>query len=208
MEVHMMTSFEDILDGKSDPYPHVTRATRLVGELRKIAEWNDFAASLVTQHQRKGQLSDRQMDAAERMLAKIEQTRREREASAVSVDLSPVHAMFAAAMASGYKRPTYRAAGVALSLAPLHGRNAGAIYVKDDETGDYLGKVTPELEFRPVRGAGDVAAALAKIAADPAAEAVAYGKLTGRCSCCGRELTDPVSVERGIGPICADRWGF
>lgn len=23
-----------------------------------------------------------------------------------------------------------------------------------------------------------------------------------RCSCCGRELTDPVSIERGIGPEC------
>lgn len=24
----------------------------------------------------------------------------------------------------------------------------------------------------------------------------------GRCACCGRPLTDPVSIERGIGPDC------
>ena len=28
---------------------------------------------------------------------------------------------------------------------------------------------------------------------------------SGRCSACGRELTDPVSIETGLGPICAGR---
>lgn len=27
----------------------------------------------------------------------------------------------------------------------------------------------------------------------------------GRCSRCGRPLTDPESIERGLGPICAER---
>lgn len=30
-----------------------------------------------------------------------------------------------------------------------------------------------------------------------------YGRLTGRCGCCGRTLTDPASKMRGIGPECA-----
>jgi hypothetical protein len=30
------------------------------------------------------------------------------------------------------------------------------------------------------------------------------GTLTGACQCCGRALTDPISLERGIGPEC---WG-
>lgn len=29
-----------------------------------------------------------------------------------------------------------------------------------------------------------------------------YGLETGECSICGRELTDPTSIKRGIGPIC------
>jgi hypothetical protein len=37
---------------------------------------------------------------------------------------------------------------------------------------------------------------------DPLAYAVAYGRETGSCSCCGRELSDPISVERGVGPVC------
>lgn len=34
-------------------------------------------------------------------------------------------------------------------------------------------------------------------------QASAYGRKTGRCMICGRLLTNPESVERGIGPICA-----
>ncbi len=34
-----------------------------------------------------------------------------------------------------------------------------------------------------------------------------YGRF-GRCSCCGRDLVDPVSIRAGIGPICAERWGL
>lgn len=33
--------------------------------------------------------------------------------------------------------------------------------------------------------------------------AKAYGVATGQCCVCGAELTDPKSVEAGIGPICA-----
>jgi len=37
-------------------------------------------------------------------------------------------------------------------------------------------------------------------------QAKAYGRATGYCACCGRFLSDPVSVEHGIGPICEGRW--
>jgi hypothetical protein len=32
---------------------------------------------------------------------------------------------------------------------------------------------------------------------------IQFGKLTGRCGCCGKALTDPDSKMRGIGPECA-----
>ena len=200
----------DFLDAINAPAED--RVSRLVKGLREHVSWNDFASSLVQQYDRKRSLSDKQLDAAERMLAKIAATRAEkaaRAAAAPSVDLTRVHAMFAKAMASGHKRPVYRAAGLALSLAPLSGRNAGSIYVKDDETGDYLGKVTEDLRFNPLRTAPEWAAeALSRIARDPSTAAVEYGRETGRCSCCGRELTNPESIALGIGPICKDRWGF
>lgn len=29
----------------------------------------------------------------------------------------------------------------------------------------------------------------------------------GKCSRCGRDLTDPASIQRGLGPVCAERQG-
>lgn len=48
---------------------------------------------------------------------------------------------------------------------------------------------------------------LERVEKDPLAAARENGVLTGRCSCCGRPLTDPTSIEYGIGPICRER-GF
>jgi hypothetical protein len=43
---------------------------------------------------------------------------------------------------------------------------------------------------------------LAEFLGDPEGQMLAGSRLTGKCSRCGAELTDPVSVERGIGPEC------
>lgn len=43
---------------------------------------------------------------------------------------------------------------------------------------------------------------LADFNADPMEAMKADGRRTGRCCCCGRELTDPDSIAAGIGPIC------
>jgi len=37
-------------------------------------------------------------------------------------------------------------------------------------------------------------------------EAKEYGKRTGNCMVCSRELTNPDSIEAGIGPICASKF--
>jgi hypothetical protein len=52
----------------------------------------------------------------------------------------------------------------------------------------------------------NVVAELLKIEADPEAAAVLHGKASGRCAVCSRDLTDPESIERGIGPVCAERF--
>jgi hypothetical protein len=46
------------------------------------------------------------------------------------------------------------------------------------------------------------------IAHDPAAASRRYGIELGHCGVCGRTLTDPESIARGIGPVCAGRMGW
>lgn len=41
---------------------------------------------------------------------------------------------------------------------------------------------------------------------DPIIAAMKYGKLSGRCCSCGRDLTNDGSIEMGIGPICARKF--
>jgi Family of unknown function (DUF6011) len=113
---------------------------------------------------------------------------------------------FAAAHLSGIKRPKLRLDTFVFSRAPDTGRNAGSIYVT--ESGQYLGKVT-EGRFYGARECDDpTRERIIAVASDPHAAAKAYGQRTGQCSCCGRELTDPVSIAAHVGPICAERYGW
>ena len=43
---------------------------------------------------------------------------------------------------------------------------------------------------------------------DIEAAAIEYGRATGTCSCCGRTLTNRLSIELGIGPICRGNFGW
>jgi hypothetical protein len=50
-----------------------------------------------------------------------------------------------------------------------------------------------------------VPAIMTKIAADVRAAAIRYGMEIGSCSNCGRRLTNHISRELGIGPVCGGR---
>jgi hypothetical protein len=118
---------------------------------------------------------------------------------------------FEAAKSKGAKRLTLRFEGV--NVKP--NRDLTALWVTsqtESEEGNYgmqpkyLGKVTRtgfDSKFSDT-----VRETIMSAASDPISAAIRYGKVSGECSCCGRELTDPRSIERGIGPICADKYGF
>ena len=177
---------------------------KILFALREIMTWNSFAASLIEQIATKGSLSEKQMFAASAMLMKIKQTQADKKSNLVSIDLSNVKKIFDKAH-EAIKTPKFRVDNIVLSRAPDSGANAGAIYVKVD--GEYAGKVTGGY-FVPCRAPEGTLEKLQEIAKDPLGSAVAYGKRTGNCSCCGRELTKHDSIEKGIGPICAERWGL
>ena len=163
---------------------------------------NDFAFSLDRQLLSKGSLTDAQLAAVARKLVPA--------AGAVTVAGAGVQAVqtaFATASANGLKRPKLRLGGYVLSLAPAAGRNAGAISVKATDE-QYLGKIV-DGQFHPTRECTDEQRdEIVRLCANPVESAIAYGKQTGICACCGRELTDPESIERGIGPICAEKWAL
>lgn len=51
-------------------------------------------------------------------------------------------------------------------------------------------------------------AALDILAGDPKAAAEGYAKKSGRCYRCNRLLTEPLSIDLGIGPECRKKGGW
>lgn len=127
-------------------------------------------------------------------------------ANAPEVKIEKIEQAFASASASGLKWPKLRLADFTFSLAGAASKNAGSIYVKAGE--EYLGRITDGKLVRSLKCSAAQVSAIEAVCADPEKAAVAYGVMTGACSCCGRELTDPDSVARGIGPICASKYGW
>lgn len=73
-----------------------------------------------------------------------------------------------------------------------------------------FGRITDAGEWKPsiMRGASDAGDRLATIAVDVQTAMIEEGKATGQCCYCGLALSDPESVERGYGPICAKKYGL
>jgi hypothetical protein len=157
---------------------------------------NDFARNLDSYLLRTGTLTDNMLAAVRRNL------------SAAHVDAAGVERIVTAfnhALESGLKQPKMYLGDFTFKLA-TRGTNKGAIFVT--EGGAYLGKVAGG-KFLSTRDCTDEQRAdVLKVCADPKAAAEAYGKETGRCSCCGLELTNEESIALSIGPICRERYGF
>lgn len=186
-------------------------------EARRLSD--GFCASLLQWLGKHGALTDGQQGAAERMMARHEawaaERAEKRQVEAVAAPVVSIEAIttaFARARAAGIKYPKLRIADFLFKPAKAGGANEGAVYVTQargtDDEGAYLGKVMGG-KFLKVRDCTDAKRdEVVAVCEDPKAAAIAHGKKFGLCSACGRELSDPASIEAGIGPICAENYGW
>lgn len=165
----------------------------------------DFAASLLLSLRKWGSLTQPQLAAVQRCIHK-KQAQTERHANAPTVSLDAVEQAFGKAKSAGVKSPKLRLDAFTFSPAKETSKNAGAIYVKEGDT--YLGKVLGGKLFASSVCTPQQEQLIIDLSKDPLAAAVAYGKRFGKCSVCNRALSDEESVNRGIGPVCASRFGW
>lgn len=168
-----------------------------------------FPGELLAKLRRYGSLTDGQIAAVRRFMERDAQRaaeRSERRAAAPVVEVARIEEAFEHARAKGLKKLKLFLDVFTFKPAKATGRNPGAIYVTED--GTYLGKIAGGKFLRVRDCSDDQQARIVAACADPATAAKAFGKHTGRCSCCGRELTDPASIAAGIGPVCAENYGF
>lgn len=182
------------------------------------AEWNwiesnrasfEFAASLHAALVRFGALTAPQLAAIGKCIAKRAEAQAaavERRETAPVVDISPLVSAFSTARGKGIKNPAMLLDVFKFKAAPMTGKNPGAIYIT--ESGEYLGKIADGKLFVVGSCSEDAKARIIGVCARPLEAALAYGQRTGVCSCCGRGLTNGISVELGIGPICREKFGL
>ena len=192
----------------------------------------EFAANMKLAVMTYGDLTEKQMEAVRRGVVRHAEWEAAKQQKSDNSTVAPVaapskgyvniKASFDALLQKGVRKAQMTVGEVNLSLAPLSGKNPGQVYVKDQ--GNYVGKIVNGSFYPRGAVAADLVSRLDKIEADPrgavieharvTAERIAAARLQGDkqfslpCGCCGKTLTDPVSVNRGIGPVCAAKWDF
>ncbi len=187
------------------------------------ARW-PLAASLLDAVQKYGDLTEKQMAVIHNGMARDAsraEARAAREAATpapVAINVTKLEQSFETA-----KRNAARPGQMGVMVKPIRLTSGdltvrftagsggsqweGMIFAKTDE-GKKLGSVkdgrfTPRFECTEAEKA-----AVLDCAQDPEKAAVAYGKAYSKCGICGRGLLNDVSIARGIGPICAERFGW
>jgi hypothetical protein len=177
---------------------------------------SDFALSLLQGIAKYGSLTEKQLAAVQAAILR-DTDRAANVAHAVAnakvVDVSKIEVAFATCRAKakadgamGVRWPKLRLDTFTFTDAPASERFAAAILVKEGD--QKLGRIQGGKFIRSFACDDPTEARVVAAAADPAAAAVAYGQKYSRCSICGLELTNDESIKRGIGPICAEKFGF
>lgn len=173
----------------------------------------EFAASMLEALKKWGKLTERQLAAALKCAqgsaerkAKWEADRALAKAQAKEVTVEAIEVAFTKAKDAGIKWPKLRLDSFVFSPAGANSANAGAVYIKEGET--YLGKVLNGKLFKSRDCSIEQEQRIIDAAHDPKSAAIAYGKRFGSCSACGRELSNEESINLGIGPVCAERFGW
>jgi len=187
----------------------------------------NFAVSLREACAKYGSLTDNQVAAARKCIAQDAERaaqwaaeRAAREAAAPAADTAGVDRLkdafdkavaFAAAKGKGVqlRSPKITIGDMVISPAKTTSANPGALYVKlgrgDDRV--YLGKIANGRFFASRDCTEAQQTQILAFVADPAEAAKVYGQETGVCCICNATLISKWRL-RGIGPICAEKFGW
>lgn len=164
----------------------------------------EFAASMLQALQKWGTLTDGQLAAVTRCVER-EQARNAERAAAKAEAAKTGPAMLDSLHSVMQKHAKFYAGDLTLSRR----REDQLVWIKHANAEKVIGKIDGgalTLWNRPGVDMDQVKEMLNEFEGAPLQAAMKYGKLSGRCCSCGRELTNDGSIEAGIGPICAEKF--
>lgn len=193
--------------------------------MRDNAPTFGFASSMVEALHKFGSLTEGQMAAVNKCI-KSNKDRAERRAAeqaqrvadAPVVNVSKLEQAFATARSNAarpgmqgiFMKPIKLTSGdvtVKVTQGSQGSQWEGMLFIKNDD-GKKLGHVKSGKFVRNYVCEDVEAAAVVDCLNDPEKAAVAYGKAYSRCGICGRGLLNDESIARGIGPVCAENFGW
>ena len=194
---------------------NIKAAVKFLGENPSIDAWFkkkvstfEFAKSLFDSLLKYGSLTEKQLASVQKMVAKDAEWAATKVESSKVADLNMSGLVTIFDNASEHlKRPRLNIGDLLFTKAPASGKNAGYLYAKLND--EYVGKISPEGAFLKAWGCTEETVdKIRAISANPLEAAQEHGHATGHCSACNRLLTNELSVELGIGPVCRGRWGI
>ena len=166
------------------------------------ARGNDFCQSLLDAFAKWGKLTDGQLAAVRRGIERDAERAAARAAERTADAAKPSNSvpnLFAVMQ----KHAHFHAAPLKLSRK----NQDSLVWVLWNDS--VVGKIE-NAQVSLFRAAGEsrpaIEAMIAEFEVNPLVAARKYGKLSGRCCSCNRDLTNPESIEAGIGPICAEKF--
>ena len=185
------------------------------------AKGNSFAQSLRGAIDQYGDLTPGQLAAVEKAIARDQERAKERQDrvdNAPAISTTKLEAAFDAARAKAdrpnalgvWVKPITMRSGetdVRISEGSAGSQWQGMLFIKTAD-GKKLGHIKGGKFIRRYECNDVEAEAVMDCASDPLKAAIAYGKAWSRCAVCARTLTNDGSIERGIGPICAEKFGW
>lgn len=171
----------------------------------------EMAASLLESARNYGSLTEKQMAVVRNGVERdAQRAKRSRTASVEQAGIDCLKASFDQAVAysaaKGLKlSPRITIDGMTISPAKANSSNPGALYVKNGET--YLGKIVNAKFYATGAVTTEHEAKLALFLTDPEQAAKIYGQTTGTCCICNATLISKWK-HRGIGPVCAEKFGW
>ena len=181
----------------------------------KLSEWeSNFANSVITQLEKKGDLSEKQWSCIAKIVDQAENPKKPAflSESTKVANMSGVVALMN--KVKGFPKLWFKLSNdrdLCIYKATDRSKYAGQLQLTGGKFGSaYYGRITQEGELFTYPEGKEVekelTSLLTRLGSNPAEVASEYGKLTGTCSFCHRKLSDERSKEVGYGATCASNY--
>jgi hypothetical protein len=192
------------------------KVTQLTQALPVLAARDQgFAGSLISNFNRYGRLSEKQVAWVETLVARAMNPQVPQVATE-TLNFQAIQELFNRA-GQRLKRVKIKLQApegtpVVFNRAGPASKYAGQVMVTDGlpfGQNRFFGRIDVNGDFYPTGKATDAVKGIVReFAEDPAGTAGRYGRLTGGCSFCNHPLKDERSTAVGYGPVCAKNFGL